>query len=389
MQSNDSTIRAKQAAAIMSPADFRKIAHELGREFDGRAEGYDRDDRFVAENYERLKAERIFSALCPQELGGGGVSHSDLCEFLRILGSYCPSTALALSMHQHLISATLWKYRHGQGGEAVLKKVAAGQLVLVSTGARDWLESNGTLEPVEGGFLLNARKAFASQSVVGDVMVTSARYDDPEQGAQVFHFSVPFAAEGVTVLDDWYTMGMRGTGSCTIQLQNVFVPEDAIVLRRPQGAYHQVWNLVLTVAMPLIMAVYVGAAEQAAELAIAQARKNEDPAPHVPYLLGELHNSLTTARVVWRNMVALANDLEVKPTDQLGQDILTHKTIVADACRQTVDRAIDLVGGQSFLRKSKLERFYRDLQASRFHPLPAPEQKVFSGNYLLAGLGAK
>ena len=63
--------------------------------------------------------------------------------------------------------------------------------------------------------------------------------------------------------------------------------------------------------------------------------------------------------------------------------------IVADACRQTVDRAIDLVGGQSFLRKSKLERFYRDLQASRFHPLPAPEQKVFSGNYLLAGLGAK
>jgi hypothetical protein len=43
-------------------------------------------------------------------------------------------------MHQHLIAATVWKYRRGQGGEAMLTKVAENQLVLVSTGAGDWLE---------------------------------------------------------------------------------------------------------------------------------------------------------------------------------------------------------------------------------------------------------
>ena len=68
----------------------------------------------------------FFAAAIPSELGGGGLSHSEMCEVLRVLAHYCPSTALTFSMHQHLIAATVYKYLKGQPGEALLKKVVDG-----------------------------------------------------------------------------------------------------------------------------------------------------------------------------------------------------------------------------------------------------------------------
>ena len=65
---------------------------------------------------------------------------------------------------------------------------------------------------------------------------------------------------------------MRATGSHTIILDNVFVPDDAVALRRPCGRFHPAWNVILTVAMPLIMSVYAGVAEAAAAIGRDQAR---------------------------------------------------------------------------------------------------------------------
>src|SRR5688572_23713149 len=174
-----------------------EIAHGLGEEFAGRAEAHDEGDTFVSNNYAVLKERRVFSAAIPEELGGGGASHREIADMLRTLAQYCGSTALALSMHQHLIAATVWKCRRGQGGEAMLKNVAEKQLVLVSTGAGDWLESNGSTIKTDGGYLVTARKHFASQSAVGDVLVTSAPLMD-----EVLHFPVPMNAVGVTVLNE-------------------------------------------------------------------------------------------------------------------------------------------------------------------------------------------
>ena len=62
-------------------------------------------DTFVLENYALLKKHRLFAALVPCELGGENLPHAQMCDMLRILAQYCGSTALALSMHQHLLAA--------------------------------------------------------------------------------------------------------------------------------------------------------------------------------------------------------------------------------------------------------------------------------------------
>lgn len=354
---------------------------QLGETFAQRAAHYDLTNTFVSENYDQLKANHFFSMAIPQELGGGGLSYTKTCNIIRELAQHCGSTALALSMHQHLVAANIWRYKQGQNAEPLLRKIAANQLVLVSTGAGDWLSSNGSMEKTEGGYLVTARKHFASQSPTGDILVTSARYQDPEKGPVVLHFGVPFTSEGLSVKSDWDTMGMRGTGSHTVELTRVFVPDSAISLTRLQGEFHPVWNTVLTVAMPLIMSVYVGIAERAVQIARTHAKKGN----HVLYLLGEMQNYLTTAQVLWQDMLKLTNEYNFQPVNTQANEILIRKTTVANACIATVTKAMEVVGGRSFFRKLELERLFRDVQAAPFHPLSEKNQHYFTGHFMTTG----
>ena len=54
--------------------------------------------------------------------------------------------------------------------------------MLVSTGASDWVGSNGTALKVDGGYRVSGRKANASGCEVGNVLVTSIRWDDAPDG---------------------------------------------------------------------------------------------------------------------------------------------------------------------------------------------------------------
>lgn len=362
--------------------DLRSLLAEIGPRFAERAAAHDDSDSFVADNYEVLRERKLFSALVPPELGGGGVRYSEMCGFLRGLAHHCGSTALALSMHQHLVAAAIVNWRAGRPGQKLLERVVAGEAVLVSTGANDWMESSGIAERATGGFRVSARKPFASGSPKGAVLVTSAPYDDPEHGPQVLHFPVPLSAAGVSLADDWRTLGMRATGSQTVVLNGVFVPEDTVALRRPRGQYHMAWNVVLTAAMPIVMSVYVGVAEAAGTIARREARKRLGD-PVMPYLLGELTDLLTTAQLAVDDMVRRANDLDFVPALETANAVLVCKSIAATAVLKAAEKALEITGGAGFYRGLGLERLLRDVHGAQFHPLPEKRQQLFTGRIAL------
>ncbi len=362
--------------------DLQGVVQIIGPQFaEGTAER-DSADIFVASHYDVLKEHKVFSALIPQELGGGGVHHSAMCAFLRQLAHYCPSTALAVAMHQQLVAAAAYNHAHARPGRALLEQVAAAELVLVSTGANDWMESNGSVVRTDNGFLVSARKPFASGSPKGDVLVTSAPFEDPEEGWQVLHFAIPFSAPGLSLADDWQTLGMRATGSHTVILDEVFVADDAIVLRRPRGRFHPAWNVILTLAMPLIMSVYAGVAEAAAAIGHDLAKKRRSD-PTVTYLLGELTNHLTTVQLAVDDMIRLASDLNFVSGLDITNAILVRKTIAAEHVLATVEKALEAAGGAGFYRKTGLERLLRDAHGAQFHPLAAKRQHRFTGRVAL------
>lgn len=364
--------------------NLKELVLEVGPSFADRSSELEANDQFVHENYKTLKAHKVFSAMVPEEFGGGGVKYSDMCSFLQSLAHYCPSTALAVSMHQHLVGAARKNHEDGKPGQALLEKVAAAELVLVSTGANDWLESNGSAVKVDGGYRITAIKPFGSGSPAGDIAITSCAYDCPEDGPSVIHFPLPLKSEGVSFLGDWKTMGMRATGSQTTRYDNVFVADEAIAMKRSRGPFHPAFAVISTVAMPIIMSVYVGVAEAATNIAIERAKARIGD-PVMPFQVGELVNLLTTAQVALESMLVLNDDLSFAPSEELASQILARKTVCANHVILTAEKALEASGGSGFFRKLGLERLLRDAHAAQFHPLPEKRQQLFSGR-LAVGL---
>lgn len=366
----------------MSTQDWIAIAQEIGRPLAEHAARHDHERTFVEEGYAALKERGLFGALVPPELGGKGAGVRDICELIRTLAHSCSSTALAYSMHSHLVATTVWRHRHGAPAEALLRRVAEQNLVLVSTGAGDWLESNGVMEKVDGGYRYTSRKPFSSGVPRGDVLMTSGRYDDPSEGPLVLHFPLAVTAPGVTVGDDWDTHGMRGTGSHTVHIDGAFIPEASIAMRRPRGPWHPAFNAISTLALPILMSAYLGVAERAVELALAEGRKRRDD-PNVQYLSGELVNELFGARAIWSTMVENAAEYDFAPELERASRALQGKTLLAAACDRTASKAMELGGGGAYFRANELERLMRDVRAAIYHPMQPKRQHVFSGRLAL------
>lgn len=364
--------------------DWVALADKVGREIAATTARHDEEESFVEEGFRALKEAGFFSALVPAELGGLGADYRDICNAIRRLGTYCGSTALAFSMHSHLVAVPAWRWRHENAPvEGLLKRVAAEGLVLISSGGADWLPSNGQAVKVEGGFRVSAKKTFSSGCQMGDLLVTSAIHDDPEKGPTVLHFAVPFKAEGVRRLDTWRVLGMRGTGSHDVVLENVFVPDAAIVARREPGKWHMLFHHIFVLAFPLVYSAYVGVAEGARDRALEIARAR--PKTHaLTVAAGRLENAFMAAEMSLDRMIAIA-ETEAPGPERTSRAAIAH-TLTAEAAIRTVERAMELVGGASFYRDLGLERAFRDVQGARFHPLQELPQLELTGRMAL-GMG--
>lgn len=364
--------------------DWIAAADAVGREIAATTARHDEEDSFVEEGFRALKAAGFFKALVPAELGGLGADYRDMCNAIRRLGTYCGSTALAFSMHSHLVAVPAWRWRHEKAPvEGLLKRVAAEELVLISSGGSDWLPSNGRAEKVEGGYRVTAKKVFSSGCQMGDLLVTSAIHDDPQAGPTVLHFAVPFKAEGVRRLDTWRVLGMRGTGSHDVALEGVFVPDAAVVARREPGKWHMLFHHIFVLAFPLVYAAYVGVAEAARARALEIGRAKPKSAA-LTIAAGRLENAFMQAEMSLDRMITIA-ETEAPGPERTSRAAIAH-TLTAEGATATVERAMELVGGSSFYRDLGLERAFRDVQGARFHPLQELPQLELTGRMAL-GMG--
>ncbi len=361
--------------------DWQAAARDLGLAFARRAAAADEQDAFVAENFAELKASGLLAAGVPEELGGGGAGPVELSAMLQELARHCGSTALAFSMHTHQVAVAAWRWRHQKAPvEALLRRVAAENIVLISSGGSDWLPSSGTATRTEGGFRIDARKAFASGVPAGDLLLTSAVDADAEGGPEVLHFAVPLKAENVRLLDTWRTIGMRGTGSQDVEIAGFFVPESAIAGRRPQGKWHPLFHIISMVAIPLIYSVYLGVAEAARDRALALAARRKDD-PGLPYAIGAMDRELLAARLAHRRMIEIAAD--GTPGPATTNEVMAARALTGAACVRTAEKAMEVTGGMSFYRAHELERLFRDVQGARFHPLGDTAQLHYAGRMAL------
>jgi alkylation response protein AidB-like acyl-CoA dehydrogenase len=223
-----------------------------------------------------------------------------------------------------------------------------------------------TARKVEGGYVVNGRKFFVSLAGCAPYYATPAiRLGDEPWIERTLYLRIPKEAPGVSFAGDWDPMGMRGTVSRDMVLENVFVPDDAEVL--PAGLFGAMYN-----AFPHLFvsfsATFLGLMQAAYDGAVAYltGRMPGAPMPHseiavLGHAIAEMLVVTESARALYYRAISEA---QVDPPLEAVQraraaHVAVQRTVVA-----VTQEAIRVCGGRAFLKRYPLERYARDARAA-------------------------
>ena len=359
------------------------LANRLGREkFAPRAAQWDREASFPFANYEDLR-EAGFLRLCvPKDHGGLGADYPTYMMVAAEIGRFCGATALTWNMH---ICSTMWtgvladgiamtetqRAEHASRRELHFQRIVKDGAVYAqpfsegSAAAAGRAPFGTTAKKVEGGWLINGRKIFASLSGAADYYGILCTEDvtgkDPDP-RDTLYISVPATSEGLTISGEWDPLGMRGTVSRNLTFKDVFVTDAEQLM--PRGIYFvgaQTWPAMFFTLAP----TYLGLANAAYDFTVQYLRgevPGEPPVKRRQYPTKQI--AVAQMRLQLEGMKALFTRAIQEARPNPGKDeklrLYAAHHAVMEGANDIARLAIRTCGGQSMMKHLPLERLYRD-----------------------------
>jgi alkylation response protein AidB-like acyl-CoA dehydrogenase len=187
----------------------------------------------VVEGFKRIGA---FGMKVSEEYGGLGLSQVYYNRALQMVGVWHGSLGALLSAHQSIgVAEPLRMFGTSEQKREWLPRVAktdiSAFLLTEPDVGSDPARVATTAEPVDGGYVLNGTKLWATNGAIADVVVVMAKV--PKTGISAF--ILPYKTEGVTVTHRNQFMGLRGIENSVTTLKDVFVPRGNLIGREGQG----------------------------------------------------------------------------------------------------------------------------------------------------------
>ena len=343
------------------------VAARIGAEVSApAADDVDAAARFPQDTVNALRESGMLSAMVPVELGGAGVTCSEMASAVRVLAQHCCSSALVLAMHSMEISNLA---RHGttEPLRELQREIVADQLLIananseVGTGG-DVSRSVCALER-DGDRLTLRKEAIAiSYGEYADLITATARRTpESEPGDQA---QVVLRAPQLEPRSDWNAMGLRGTCSRAFLL-TAEVDED-LVYPVPFSTIGSAGGL--QAQLLFLSAVWVGLAEASASRAHAYvraaARRNPEVTPPSALRLAELSTELDQDRALLETVARAVDAADANSIDDPAL-LASLRTLKITSSRTGADiarRALEICGIAGYQRGSEfsLDRLLRD-----------------------------
>ena len=381
------------------------IAEELSPQLAARAAEHDRDGTYPFEAIDALKAAGYFAAPVPVELGGLGVSSAhDLVVASSRLARGDASVAIGVNMHlvavlnmerRREVSLAAREQRRARAFASSLEQIARDGVVLaaaISERGQD-LTRPGTLATrTESGWRIDGRKMFCTMSPAATDLYVAVTYADGEGAERYAYAMVPADAPGVVVHDDWDALGMRASGSNSVSLEGVWLPESGVRggFRAGDPLPYMERNFVAGLFHAAASLGIAESADQIARRGIA-GRINGDARPRMQVANNAIDLAASrgvlsrAAMLIDRHRAANpASDGTAGELEALFAEAQAAKAFVNEAAARIVDRALALSGGAGYVNGSPLARAYRDVKAGSFmHPLGANRAYDYLGHAAL------
>lgn len=271
-------------------------------------------------------------------------------------------------------------------------------------------DPQGVATPVEGGWRFSGRFGFSSGIDHADWLICAGFIVEKADGGDKRdgpHYFIVRRTKA-TLIDDWHTVGLEGTGSKSFEIDDVFVPSyaflkgsDARVGDGPgakinPGAVYRVPRGFLTPA--LFASMTIGMAQGLMDQWLAYTaprmsrgiRVGDSPASHM--IAGECAAEIDAAEALNRDTITAAMKVLEAGETLSESELLRAKRNSSWACRTALNagtRLFNTAGGRAIFTGSPVEREYRNLLASAAHHIVNWEASALdSGQAMIRDVGA-
>lgn len=330
---------------------------------------YDVKGEQPAEYIEELKSLGLFSLIIPDEFGGLGLSNSGYSRVLQQTSRYDASTALTIGAHSSIGMKALLLFGTAEQKRRYLPKLATGELIaafcLTEAGSGSDAASVKThaVKNPDGTWTLNGEKIWITNGGTAGFFTVFARTES--DGGKMTGFIVEAAWPGVSHGPKEDKMGIRASCTTTVRFDNVTVPADCVLGEEGKG--FKVAMAVLNNGRTGLGGGCVGAMKRLIELAVAQAtaRKQFGKSISEFQLIKDKIALMTTLCFASESVVTVVGHLIDSGAEDFSVEAAMSKIFVSESLWTVADEALQIAGGNGFMREFPYERVVRDSRINR------------------------
>jgi butyryl-CoA dehydrogenase len=349
----------------------------------------DREHRHPVELVKRMAELGFLGIAVPEQWGGSGLDNVSYALAMEEISRACASTGVIMSVNNSLVCDPIMRFGTDAQKEQWLKPLASGKLLgcfaLSEPEAGSDAAAQRTTAVRDGNeWVIQGTKNWITNGPVADACVLFTMNDKALGHKGITAFILPMKTKGVRTGTPDDKLGIRGSKSSQIYLDDVRLPADA-VLGEVGGGFR--------VAMSTLDGGRIGIAAQAVgigraafedSLAYAQQRRTmgKPIVQHqaIAFKLADMATELDAARLLVHRAAWLKDHKQ-----PYGKEAAMAKLYASDVANRAAREAIQIFGGNGYVTEFPVERHFRDAKITEIYEGTSEIQRLVIAGYLSKG----
>ncbi|MFM1873042.1 MAG: hypothetical protein RL398_2464 [Planctomycetota bacterium] len=384
------TTTAPQIAEFELSPELQKFRDEVrtyARECLGKAAEYDAQAKFPRDAVQAAAKLGLLRTTVAREYGGSAMGNLASCVMLEEINAVCVSTGVTISVHNSLVNSLLGKWCNDAQKRRWFPKMVTGEWLGAYCLSEAYSGSDAAALRCEAKregdhYVMNGAKLWITTGSEADLFVVFARTGaDRVKGISAYIVEKQWPGVGVGKKER--KLGLRGSPTTEIVLENVKVPADCLIAEEGQG---------FTIALDTLDGGRLGIASQALGIARASielirdhlnsqvdAKGRPNASQRDQYLLADLASDLDAYRfLTWR--AAILRDNHVRCSTEAAMAKLSASRLAGRAARA----AVSILGPVGASGATTAERLLRDARITEIYEGATDIQRLVIARGLMA-----
>lgn len=324
----------------------------------------DENERFPLENFKKMAGLNLLGAPFPEVYGGAGLDYISYNIILEELARRCASTALSYSAHVSLASSPIYEFGTEEQKLKYLVPLAKGEVLgsfgLSEANAGSDASGTQTTAAADGQFwIINGSKNWITNAEYAGIFIITAVTERSRGAKGISSFIVERNTPGFSVGKKEKKLGMRASPTSVLHFDNCRIPKENLLGKLNEG-YKQFLQTLDSGRVGIAMQA-IGIAREALKRSMHYAQIREQFNQKIgefqglQFMLADMAVKIRAAEaLVWR-----AIELRVE-NKKYKMEAAAAKLYASEMAMEVTKDAIQIHGGNGYIREYEVERFWRD-----------------------------